>query len=759
MAVSFSWAVNTQTAPSFVPQSGVYSPDLGLYVVVGYGHATTNIWTSPDAVTWTGRTAPGTIRWRDIAWSPSLDLFVAVGSNAAEQGCITSPDGITWTERTMPSVNNWYGVTWSADLSLFVAVGLNKVAYSSNGTSWSSGTIDSNEWYGVTWAPSLGMFAAFGGNGTTNNIATSTDGNTWTTRTTPATVTFGNLFGGNHIGAWSTVEEVFCAVGITTGLTHKAVVSSDGINWTLNDLPETFEGSGDSNWPSITWVAKADSTDGVFVVVGDTSAAGSITDPAPFAYSTDGVTWTTGTVTGSAEHGAGSEIALFHANFAEKLAYVAFSDSGTPSHIVVSATLSFVDPPPPTTLTMGYVSPPGIDYTQDWEDVTGTLPSDLRAPDKMGPLWTLLGKQYIGKPNTMGNGYVTNSSFVATNGYTVGEEPPKIVTISFRNQTTPVVEADLFTVSAASSGPSRAVAWIENCAYARTWTTRTSGVRQGAEGPLTMVGLYDVGESNADVAGRVLAKVNAAPPVPVLALTGELPTAIAGGRAYYTCVGTHTTSLTDPGKIYVISTREFDVEIPNNANLIYRTKDLSDYTGVGGARCAMENSEFIPAGVSDYAVRAIGTDATTGGSARLIAFNHYDASWLTLFTGDSTAAGNAVTRVMATNRTDGSNQPYVILAYWNGTDTTTIYRSVAPYTTWTSVWTESDPIVGFAQFFYTTQSGVRQYRYLAWTGGDGVTPKLIINNSTNFTVWADITNLLNPNGTAAGFAGFLNLAG
>ena len=60
--------------------------------------------------------------WRAIAWSSTLGLFAAVSTSGTGNRVMTSPDGITWNGRTSAVDNNWTAIAWSSTLGLFAAV-------------------------------------------------------------------------------------------------------------------------------------------------------------------------------------------------------------------------------------------------------------------------------------------------------------------------------------------------------------------------------------------------------------------------------------------------------------------------------------------------------------------------------------------------------------------------------------------------------------------------------------------------------------
>jgi hypothetical protein len=106
----------------------------GLWTAVG---TFKTIWTSPDGVTWTSRSNPGTSLMVYNAVRYGNGLWVAVGSSGA---ILTSPDGVTWTLRTSGTTQQFNDVRFANNT--WVAVGNNGIIRTStDGITWVDGSV------------------------------------------------------------------------------------------------------------------------------------------------------------------------------------------------------------------------------------------------------------------------------------------------------------------------------------------------------------------------------------------------------------------------------------------------------------------------------------------------------------------------------------------------------------------------------------------------------------------------------------------
>ena len=231
---------------------------LGLYVAVGGG--TNNIITSLDGITWTQRSNTffsSTINSIDfsnglfvVGWDSGIststngfswitrnttptkcvkyanNLWVAVASG----GILTSTDGITWINRGT-YMREGYGVAYGKDglgNDLWIVVGWNNgnnsndfnIATSSNGTTWTGSRLNHMSQYNcVAYANGIWVI---GGAGTSNTIIASNNGSNWSgCGLTLSNGCFGIAYGNN----------LWVAVGAWTSGGHTLATSTNGFGW------------------------------------------------------------------------------------------------------------------------------------------------------------------------------------------------------------------------------------------------------------------------------------------------------------------------------------------------------------------------------------------------------------------------------------------------------------------------------------------------------------------------------------------------
>ena len=229
---------------------------------------------SADGLTWTKVTMSTTAKWKSVAFNGTV--FCAISAERNGTIAATSPDFITWTARTLPAAgaaSAWYSIT--AMGNLFCAVSYNSTLSitSTNGSSWSSGTLPStSNWQYVCNNGTNGFLVV---SSYQTAAAISSDGINWTAKTLPsasgwfsgvwsgniwcvmgtgvsATSSNGTTWAQHTIGSsgqfmsvsWS--GEIFYSIDATNGYGYS---SPDGITWTKRNLPV----SGAANWLGIVW--------------------------------------------------------------------------------------------------------------------------------------------------------------------------------------------------------------------------------------------------------------------------------------------------------------------------------------------------------------------------------------------------------------------------------------------------------------------------------------------------------------------------
>jgi hypothetical protein len=121
----------------------------GLFVAVGVansaGLATNRYLTSPDGVTWTARSLPLSLSWKDVAFGNGR--FTAIASGLA---ALTSVDGINWTQVNMPTSADWETLTYGGGKWIAVAPTTTTAAISSDGITWTTTTLPAaSAWNGI----------------------------------------------------------------------------------------------------------------------------------------------------------------------------------------------------------------------------------------------------------------------------------------------------------------------------------------------------------------------------------------------------------------------------------------------------------------------------------------------------------------------------------------------------------------------------------------------------------------------------------
>ncbi len=187
------WAVTESPRAGWLGMD--YSESQQRLVMVGGTGSLNGIATSDDGGrNWIERTMPADKQWADAIWIEDLGLWVicAIGAGPDTQRMATSPDGEAWTLRTTPDLS-FRGLAWNGTRIVAIAndsvVGsTNRVATSTDGITWVQGSYSFAEesWTSITWVEDLNMFIVTAVSVVEAPVMTSPDGLVWTQRTNGA---------------------------------------------------------------------------------------------------------------------------------------------------------------------------------------------------------------------------------------------------------------------------------------------------------------------------------------------------------------------------------------------------------------------------------------------------------------------------------------------------------------------------------------------------------------------------------------------
>ena len=302
MSVSSNGSQNILSAVQKTYGAGITNrASSGVFVAVS---STNTAMYSPDGESWTGFSMPSSGVWKCLAAGkvtyPSLGdhLFVAVRKGSSEAA--SSLDGVTWTTRVMPASRQWNSCVYGGGVFLAVATDSNNAAYSLSGTSWTTVTLPTfgdstlNQWVDVAYGKNTYVVLANSGNivavGSYNSSL-----NTWSWE--------GQIM--DSVTDSSQKDWVSIAYGnnrfVVVSSTGDVSYSFDGITWLASTMPSQ-DGSTAHNWKKIRY------GQGVFFAIGDLGGRdvggdSTVEDPQTnfAATSFDGVTWTSRTLSSSAE--------------------------------------------------------------------------------------------------------------------------------------------------------------------------------------------------------------------------------------------------------------------------------------------------------------------------------------------------------------------------------------------------------------------------------------------------------------------------
>lgn len=345
-----TWTVRTVASSAYL--STVFWGN-GTWVAGTWLQTSTNIFTSTDAITWTARTLPVAITVYDITYDGSK--FIITNGNG--RSVYYSTNAITWSAATTPSQMGFTNPRTFKYLNRnYVWIDVTQgttIAYSTDATTWNTASVGTQSVQPLAAIYGGGYYVLGAGGG---NLYVSTNLSTWTTRTSANTgdtgtitsVAYGNNLyitvgsasaGGGLISSstdtvtWTTrLNPGYVQRGViyannqfvSVGNNQSVITSTNGITWTtrITTGTETYfsvaYGNGvyvlcgapniiRSSTDAITWTTQTSPLEAscslytvayknnLFVVTGSMSYE--INPTMQYATSTNGVTWTSRTVT------------------------------------------------------------------------------------------------------------------------------------------------------------------------------------------------------------------------------------------------------------------------------------------------------------------------------------------------------------------------------------------------------------------------------------------------------------------------------
>jgi len=300
---------------------------------VAIAHDTDQAITSSDGITWTSRTLPAVAKWQAIAYGEVNNISYYVAIAYESQDVAYSIDGINWTAASLTETWQWTDIAYGGGIFVVVAESdsstTRRAVSSDAGQTWTLGDVATGA-KAITYGQ--GRFVIV--EGFFSNVAAYSDnGFVWTTRTLPENFDstesdWQDIAHGNNRFVAIADNDAQVAVSIDRGVNwiqaqlpvnapwkkisygngvflafaegEIAASSTDGIVWTQRDILATdIDILATSKDDSIGWDAGTNTAanawsavgfgNGKYVAVkGDGTVASS--------YSTDGITWTAGTI-------------------------------------------------------------------------------------------------------------------------------------------------------------------------------------------------------------------------------------------------------------------------------------------------------------------------------------------------------------------------------------------------------------------------------------------------------------------------------
>jgi len=284
-------SVATKTTTDFVTYNaisptGVFNVALFNGTLFVGGAASGVIKTSTDGTTWNTQTSNTTSSISALIWTGSLHVYA---TNSGGLG--TSTDGITWTARTSGTTSTINALVY--DGTLYHAHGCNFGLTSTDAITWTTNSTYTGTTSTVNSIIFAGGIYVFGGQG--GVLKTSTDGITWTNRTSGTSSNINALtYGGVYMyagdgGVLATSTDAITWNAQTSGTTSS--IFSLGYNGSLY-LYGGAAGTLASSTNGVTWTPRTSNTTSSINGIASFNGFSAYAAPgANMGSSTDGITW------------------------------------------------------------------------------------------------------------------------------------------------------------------------------------------------------------------------------------------------------------------------------------------------------------------------------------------------------------------------------------------------------------------------------------------------------------------------------------
>ena len=269
-----------------MPKSGIFNICYGNDIfVAGTGCIENIYYYSTDGINWTQGTMPSKTGWNCPCYGNGK--FVVTGYFGSNSGVFAySTDGITWTQGTMPNKQTYHEVYYGNGKFVAIAYDPDTFAYSTDGINWTQGNSEKISGFRSLFIKNDKIYAIAK---ITSKNDTSYSGHALVVFN-PTTCDWDYIYDESSLfNVYNSVcygDGKFVAIGSLIDIFNYKDVSSsffaystDGINWTQGTMPSK------QDWWSVCY-----GNDKFVAVVNGSNT---------FAYSTDGITWTEGTLPSS----------------------------------------------------------------------------------------------------------------------------------------------------------------------------------------------------------------------------------------------------------------------------------------------------------------------------------------------------------------------------------------------------------------------------------------------------------------------------